>query len=166
MAGAVRTPARTSALIEVARYRVIFADCDPMRIMYYGSYFRLFEIGRAELFRKLGHPFPEYIARGLYLGVVETTCRYLKPARYDDALIVRAAVASVGRARLEISYEVAGEDGDVLATGSTVHAVLNEAGRPQRIPAEFRDAALRSQLHLAHPTIEGAPGESLPKPRG
>lgn len=129
------------ALIEVARYRVIFADCDPMRIMYYGSYFRLFEIGRAELFRALGHPFPQYIARGLYLAVIETHCKYLKPARYDDELIIRAAVSDVRRARLQITYEIAGLDGEVRARGSTVHAVLDESGRPQRIPAEFRAAA-------------------------
>ena len=132
-----------AGLVEVARYRVIFADCDPMRIMYYGSYFRLFEIGRAELFRRLGHPFTDYIARGLYLGVIETACRYLKPARYDDELVIRAAVSEVGRARLQISYEIVGPGGELLATGSTTHAVLNEAGRPQRIPAEFKEAALR-----------------------
>jgi acyl-CoA thioester hydrolase len=132
-------------LIEVARYRVIFADCDPMRIMYYGSYFRLFEIGRAELFRRLGHPFPEYIARGLYLAVIEATCRYLKPVRYDEELIIRAGVTDVRRARLQINYEVAGPEGDVRAVGSTVHAVLDEAGHPQRIPAEFREAAQAAQ---------------------
>ena len=132
-----------TGLIEVARYRVIFADCDPMRIMYYGSYFRLFEIGRAELFRKLGHPFPEYIARGLYLGVIETHCRYLQPVRYDDDLIIRAGVTDVGRARLEISYEITGLDADLRASGATLHAVLNDAGRPQRIPAEFREAVIR-----------------------
>ncbi|HVN85484.1 MAG TPA: thioesterase family protein [Candidatus Binatia bacterium] len=131
-----------TTLIEVARYRVIFADCDPMRIMYYGNYFRLFEIGRAELFRKLGHPFPEYIARGLYLGVIETTCRYLRPARYDDDLIIRAGIGDVMRARLTIHYEVVALDGTVLAAGHTMHAVLNDEGRPQRIPAEFREAAL------------------------
>ena len=136
-----------TGLIEVARYRVIFADCDPMRIMYYGSYFRLFEIGRAELFRRLGHPFPEYIARGMYLAVIETTCRYIKPARYDDELLIRAAVTDVRRARLQITYEVAGLDGEVRATGSTVHAVLDESGRPQRIPAEFRQAAQGAQGH-------------------
>ena len=129
-------------LIEVARYRVIFADCDPMRIMYYGNYFRLFEIGRAELFRHLGHPFPAYIARGLYLGVIEATSRYLKPARYDDEVIIRAGIGQVMRARLTIHYEVASLDGTVLATGHTTHAVLNEAGRPERIPREFREAAL------------------------
>jgi acyl-CoA thioester hydrolase len=135
---------RDSNLIEVARYRVIFADCDPMRIMYYGSYFRLFEIGRAELFRKLGHPFPEYIARGLYLGVIETHCRYVKPARYDDDLIIRAGVTEIGRARLAISYAITGPGGDLRANGATLHAVLNDSGRPQRIPPEFRDAVLRS----------------------
>ena len=129
-------------LIEVARYRVIFADCDPMRIMYYGSYFRLFEIGRAELFRALGHPFPEYIARGLYLGVIETQCRYFKPARYDDVVTIRAGVTDVGRARLTIAYEVAAANGDLLVSGSTIHAVMNEQGRPQRIPQEFKDAAV------------------------
>ena len=131
------------SLMEVARYRVIFADCDPMRIMYYGSYFRLFEIGRAELFRKLGHPIPQYIARGLYLGVIETQCRYVKPARYDDDLVIRADVTDIGRARIAIGYEVAGLDGDLRASGSTLHVVLNEDGRPQRIPAEFREAVLK-----------------------
>jgi acyl-CoA thioesterase FadM len=53
----------------VARYRVLFADCDPMRVMYYASYFRLFEIGRAELCRSLGHDFGSYVERGLYLAV-------------------------------------------------------------------------------------------------
>ncbi len=137
------SPADAAGLREVARYRVIFGDCDPMRIMYYGSYFRLFEIGRAELFRLLGHPFPRYIARGLYLGVIETRCRYHRPARYDDDLIIRAGVLEVGRARLEIGYQICGEDGVLLASGSTTHAVLDDAGRPQRIPAEFRAAAQR-----------------------
>ncbi len=136
-------------LIEVARYRVIFADCDPMRIMYYGSYFRLFEIGRAELFRRLGHPFPEYIARGLYLAVIETTCRYVRPVRYDDEVRIRAAVTDVRRARLTISYEIAGADSEVRATGATVHAVLDDNGRPQRIPAEFREAAQAAQQKVS-----------------
>lgn len=145
-----------TALLDVARYRVLFADCDPMRIMYYAGYFRLFEIGRAELFRRLGHPFPTYIAQGLYLAVTETGCRYKKPARYDDELVVRAGIAEVGRARLTIRYEVALPDGDIAATGFTAHAVLNEDGRPQRLPAAFREAA--ASLPAA-----GSPRQSRPR---
>jgi acyl-CoA thioester hydrolase len=125
---------------DVARYRVLFADCDPMRIMYYAGYYRLFEIGRAELFRLLGHPFPKYIAQGLYLGVIESHCRYMKPARYDDELLIRAAVTDIGRARLTISYEIAALDGAPLASGYTIHAIMNEQGRPVRLPREVAEA--------------------------
>jgi acyl-CoA thioester hydrolase len=128
-------------VIEVARYRVIFGDCDPMRIVYYGNYFRLFEIGRAELFRRLGHPFAIYIARGLYLGVIETTCRYRRPSRYDDDLVISAAVTDLRGARITIGYEIRGTDGELRVEGSTTHAVIDDAGKPQRIPKEFRAAA-------------------------
>jgi acyl-CoA thioester hydrolase len=132
-------------LLEVARYRVLFADCDPMRIMYYGSYLRLLEIGRAELFRSLGHPFAEYVARGRYLGVIEVTCRYRRPARYDDELMIHAAIASFGRARVEIAYEIAAADGALVAAATTVHALVDDDGRPQRITAEFKAAVMGAQ---------------------
>jgi acyl-CoA thioester hydrolase len=128
-------------VIEVARYRVIFGDCDPMRIVYYGNYFRFFEIGRAELFRRMGHPFAVYIAQGLYLGVIETTCRYRRPSRYDDDLVISAAVTDVRRARITIGYEIRGLDGELRVEGSTTHAVIGDDGRPQRIPEAFREAA-------------------------
>jgi acyl-CoA thioester hydrolase len=136
-------------VIEVARYRVIFGDCDPMRIVYYGNYFRLFEIGRAELFRRLGHPFSVYIARGLYLGVIETTCRYRQPSRYDDELVISAAVTEVRRARVTIGYEIHGLDGELRVEGATTHAVIGDDGKPRRIPPEFRDAALAMAAGLA-----------------
>ncbi len=136
-------------LTDVARYRVMFADCDPTGLMYFGRYPRLLEMGRAELFRRLGHPFPDYIARGLYLAVVEVHCRYRQPARYDDELAIAAGVTDVRRARLTIAYEVKGPDGAVVATAMTVHAVLDESGRPQRIPAEFREAALENVTRQA-----------------
>src|SRR5262249_59694629 len=93
-------------MIEVARYRVMLADCGAARTMYFGNYFRLFEKGRAELFRSLGHPFPEYIARGLYLAAIGASCRYLKPAYYDDELIIRAAGTPGGPGRLTIGFEI------------------------------------------------------------
>jgi len=122
----------------VARYRVLFADCDPMRIMYYGNYFRVFEIGRAELFRNLGHAYADYIAKGLYLAVIETTCRYRRPAYYDDVLDVRAGATAATGATLRIDYAVE-RDGTPLAEGHTLHAVLDERGRPQRMPAAVRE---------------------------
>lgn len=141
-------------LLDVARYRVIFADCDPMRIMYNGTYFRLFEIGWTELFRKLGEPLPGYIERGLFLAVIEAKCRYLKPARYDDDLVIKAAFTSIGPAKFEIQYEISRGTSEVLARASTIHAVVNEANRPQRVPEEIKRAAEVTQPALLAASTE------------
>ncbi|MCK6557092.1 acyl-CoA thioesterase [Candidatus Binatia bacterium] len=127
-------PQTAVSLPEVARYRVIFGDCDLMQAMYFAAYFRLLEIGRAELFRQIGHAFPDYIARGLFLAVVEANCRYLRSARYDDELILRAAITEVKRVTLTVTYAIDRADGVAIASASTLHAVLDAAGRPQRIP--------------------------------
>lgn len=130
--------------IEVARYRVILGDCDPMRIMYNGTYFRLFEIGWTELFRAVGEPLNGYIERDRYLAVLDANCRYLKPARYDDVVVIRTALLNVRSARFEVRYELVRDaDGEVLARGRTMHAILGDNGRPHRIPAELRAAAQR-----------------------
>lgn len=147
VARSVAEPNPSQGLRVVGRYRVLFADCDPMRIMYYSSYLRLFEIGRAELFRILGHPFPRYIASGLYLAVTECHCRYIRPAAYDEQLDILAAVGEVHRARLRIDYEIRrAELGETVAAGYTWHAVVNEQGRPVRLPAELR-TMLTSPAH-------------------
>lgn len=124
----------TPDLPEVARYRVIFGDCDLMQAMYFANYFRLLEIGRAELFRQIGHPFPDYIARGLFLAVVDARCRYLRSARYDDELIIRAGVTEVKRVTLTVTYAIDRADGVSIAAGNTLHAVLDATGKPVRIP--------------------------------
>lgn len=139
----VTVPHTKPRLEAVARYRVIFGDCDPMRIMYYGNYLRLFEIGRAELFRQLGHLFNDYISRGLYLAAIEATCRYHKPARYDDELTIFAGFASATRATIEIAYEVRDDAGNGIASGSTRHAVVNDEGKAQKLPLEVRELVHR-----------------------
>jgi acyl-CoA thioester hydrolase len=129
-----------SRLLEVARRRIVFADCNARRVMHYEAYFRLFEIGRAELFRELGHPFPEYIERGEYLAVFEAECHYHRPVVYDDEVIIRAGIGEVGRVWVRINYELANAGGRIVASGFTSLAAVNEAGEIQRIPKDVREA--------------------------
>ena len=67
-------------------------------------------------------------------------CRYLRPARVDDLLTVRATLASVGPASFAFDYEVAREDGLLLVTGWTRLAVCErETARACAMPAWLRD---------------------------
>ncbi len=121
--------------------RVAFADTDKMGVSYYANYFKYFETGRTELLRSLGVRYRDLEAdKKLYLPAVEARCRYLAPSRYDDLLIVRTWLASLGQASISFEHEIFDQDsGDLLvARGHTRHAVVNEQWRPAKIPEEIR----------------------------
>lgn len=118
-----------------AKLRVIYGDTDQMGVVYYANYFRYFEFARSELFRAQGGSYTELEKEGSFLPVVEATCTYKAPAKYDDLLSIRTMVSEVRRASLTFSYEIrrVGED-KLLCKGHTIHACIGRDGKPTRIP--------------------------------
>jgi acyl-CoA thioester hydrolase len=120
-----------------ARLRVIYGDTDQMGVVYYANYFRYFEFGRSEYFRAHGGSYAEVERAGLQLPVVEASCRYKAPARYDDMLAIQVSVEQVRGASIVFTYELfrEGEPRTLLCTGRTLHAcVSREDQRPTRLP--------------------------------
>lgn len=118
-----------------ARLRVIYGDTDQMGVVYYANYFRYFEFARGEYFRAKGGSYRQLEQEGFRLPVVEASCHYRAPARYDDRLVIHAQVAGVGRASMTFEYQVRREgEQELLCTGRTVHACLGPSGRPTRLP--------------------------------
>jgi acyl-CoA thioester hydrolase len=110
----------------VTHIRVRYKDTDTMSVVYYGNYLTYFEVGRVEYLRQHGRPVSE-VDRLVRLPVVEARVRYHKPARLDDLLEVRTRVSERKRASFTFTYEVRNEAGDLIATGSTLHACLDPA---------------------------------------
>ncbi|MDY7232597.1 acyl-CoA thioesterase [Hyalangium rubrum] len=119
-----------------ARLRVIYGDTDQMGVVYHANYFRYFEFSRMEYFRARGGSYVELEAQGFMLPVVEASCQYKSPARYDDLLLIRPKVSELRRASLVFTYEVVRErePASLLCTGTTVHACLGRDGKLKRIP--------------------------------
>jgi acyl-CoA thioester hydrolase len=119
--------------------RVRYADTDQMGVAYYANYLAWFEVGRTELLRALGWSYREMEAAGVSLPVIEATCRYHRPARYDDELQIRTTGSLVSGIQLAFDYEVVrAQTGETLATGRTLHAGVNPQGRPCRLPERVR----------------------------
>jgi acyl-CoA thioester hydrolase len=116
-------------------YRVTFSDTDAMGVVYYANYFDWFEIGRTEFFRSLGMPYKEIDNKGFVIPVTEAYCKYIKPAHYDELLLIETWVKEIKRATIKFEYCITQKnDGLQLATGYTVHAFLNKEGKIIRIP--------------------------------
>lgn len=123
----------------VSRVRVRYAETDKMGVVYHANYFIWFEIGRTDLLRSLGWSYREMEADGVSLPVIEAQCRYHRSAKYDDELEVRAEGRMLSPVRMEFTYQVVrSEDQAVAASGRTVHAALDRAGRPCRLPERIR----------------------------
>ncbi len=146
--GAMKTASMTTL-------RVRYAETDQMGVVYYANYFVWCEIGRVEFLRQLGFDYKAMeVEHGCMLPVVEASCRYKAPARYDDEVVIETRVAGLRQSLIRFAYRMlrAGS-GDVLAEAETVHVVVNMQMQKQPMPAEYA-AAIRATMHEASP--EGA----------
>src|SRR5947209_20267550 len=86
--------------------RVRYAETDQMGVVYYANYYVWMELGRVELVRSLGMNYKELEDNeGLLLAVIESTCRYLRPARYDQEITVVTSVGEFTHRVVEFTYE-------------------------------------------------------------
>lgn len=128
-----------SAPQSVSRVRVRYAETDQMGIVYYANYFVWFEVGRTDLLRQAGWSYREMEAEGFSLPVIETGCRYVQPARYDDELDVTTRGVLLSPVRVRFDYQIVRvSDARPLASGHTVHGSLDTTGRPCRLPDHVR----------------------------
>jgi acyl-CoA thioester hydrolase len=119
--------------------RVRYPEVDSMGVAHHGTHFIWFEMGRTEYMRDRGVPYSDVEKEGIYLPVIEASCSYTAPARYDEVLRVRTTLAEVGAVRVTFSYRIErASDGHPLATGRTTHAAIDRHGRPRRLPAMLR----------------------------
>lgn len=124
------------------RFRVRYAETDHMGVVYHANYLVWMEMGRVEMCRDLGIRYRDMEQDdGILLTVAAASCRYLSPARYDDEIVVRTAVARATTRLLEFSYEVRETAADrLLATGLTTHVFCGRDLRPCKLPEKYRGA--------------------------
>jgi acyl-CoA thioester hydrolase len=120
--------------------RVRYAETDQMGVVYHGNFFTWFEVGRVELCRQLGFEYKQMeIDDDSYIVVADAHCRYKRPARFDDVLVIRTRVLTAQRRTVQFGYEILHqESGELLATGDTMHVICDRLGRPKSLPEKYR----------------------------
>lgn len=130
---AIPAGAVTSTLL----VRVPFFDTDAMGIVHHSNYVRYLEQARVQLLEEHQRPYTEWLERGLHFAVTRVEIDYQRAARFDDRIDVSAWVRWVRGASLAIGYVLVSQ-GETLVTASTEHAMVDDDGRPRRIPKELR----------------------------
>ncbi|MFF2480604.1 acyl-CoA thioesterase [Paenibacillus sp. NPDC058071] len=129
--------------------RVRYQETDQMGVVFHGNYLTWFEIGRTELIRAAGTDYKTIERSGLLLPVVDLTCSYGLPARYDDKVVVCTRISEFSPVRIAFESQVRRTEeqdwqagwyeqeqllpGEKLTSGGTRHVWVNEKFRPARL---------------------------------
>ncbi len=118
--------------------RVYYEDTDLAGIVYYANYLKFIERARTEWVRGLGIDQARLHAeQGIVFAVRRVEADYLRPARFDDALIVTTDLQGAGGARMVLDQVVTRGEERLFQAAVTL-VCLTGAGQPARFPAEIR----------------------------
>jgi acyl-CoA thioester hydrolase len=143
MADADDLAGRLTATGHELRQRVYFEDTDFSGLVYHARYLHFFERGRSDYLRLLGVHHNELAADGLVFAVKTMVLDFKKPARIDDILTITTEPEATGGARIRLRQAIR-RDETVLVTAAVEVALINAAGKPQRMPLAVK-AALGAQ---------------------
>ena len=117
------------------KIRVEYHHTDQMGIVHHSNYIKFFEVARTEWLRAMGVTYAEMERRGVMMPIVDVAVKYRNPAVYDELISVTAYVDALPMARRTFRYEVRGEDGRDIASGSTTLGFIDsQTRRPVRAP--------------------------------
>ena len=120
------------------RFRVRYAETDKMGVVYYANYFVWMEIGRTDYGKTAGFSYRDMEKEDANMAVVDASCRYIAPARYDEEILVRTTIDRLNRRLISFAYEILNaETGEKLAEGRTLHITVDKQGRKCSIPEKY-----------------------------
>lgn len=108
------------------RIKVRYVETDNMGIAHHSNYYIWFEVARGDFIKKANITYKEIEEEGIMMPLVETYCKYIRAAKYDDDLVIETSVAEFNPVKISFDYRVLSEkDSRLLAKGKTTQTFIN-----------------------------------------
>jgi acyl-CoA thioester hydrolase len=117
----------------VHHLRVRYNECDIQGHLFNANYVAYFDVTLTELWREAFGSYEALTAEGLDMVVVETTVRFLTPARFDDELEIALEIERLGNTSMVSAITIA-RDGNTLAEGHIVHIFVRAERLGEKAP--------------------------------
>lgn len=113
--------------------RVYYEDTDFTGLVYHANYVRYFERGRSDALRLMGVGHAELLdgERPTAFVVSRMALTFLRPARIDEALVVRTLYRAAKGPRLKIEQLIV-RGGEALCRAEVEAVCIDLTGRPRR----------------------------------
>ena len=120
--------------------RVYYEDTDLAGIVYYANYLKFIERARSEWVRALGVDQGRLRAgQGVVFAVRRVEADYLRPAKFDDELVIETRLVALTGARIVLEQVVVRGPARLFVAVVTL-VCLAQAGAAVRLPDALRRA--------------------------
>ena len=102
-----------------------FHDIDPMEVVWHGHYMKYLELARCALLQRFDYDYPQMRESGYAWPIVDLRVKYVRSARFGQALKVRAEIVEWEN-RLKIDYRVVDAGtGEVLTRAHSIQVAVD-----------------------------------------
>ncbi|HHZ06828.1 MAG TPA: acyl-CoA thioesterase [Clostridiales bacterium] len=106
----------------VARY----AETDKMGIVHHSVYPIWYEVGRTDFIKRFGTNYSTLEEAGMMMPLINLTCHYGLPAKYEDELIVETKLLKLSCGKITFGYSVYKQPANILiGSGTTEHGFVD-----------------------------------------
>lgn len=121
---------------------VRYAETDRMGIAHHSNYPIWYEVGRTDYIKSYGISYSDIEKAGILMPVTNLSCNFLRPAAYEDKIVVRTWAIELKAAHIQFTYTIKkiNEDGtqEELGYGSTEHGIIDSK--------TFRPVSLKKRM--------------------
>lgn len=120
------------------KVKVRYAETDKMGIAHHSNYYVWFEEARGDFIEKTGITYKNIEEKGIMMPIVETYCKYLNAAKYDDVLKIETSIFKLSPVRVSLEYKVK-NNGKLIAKGKTSQTFIDKKFKIINIEREYPD---------------------------
>ena len=116
--------------------KIMWGDLDPLGIVFYPRYYEWFDSCGLLFFETLGFNMGTlWSERKIVFGLVETSCRYFKPARYHELVRITTDIDKLGEKTLTLKHSLHSDPGAPLLAEGFEHRICMNVSDPENLKA-------------------------------
>jgi acyl-CoA thioester hydrolase len=112
----------------VHRLRVRYAECDAQGVVFNANYLAYIDHTINELWRAAFGSYQTMLDRGVDMVVGEVQMRFLGAARFEEEIVLEAAITNLGTTSMTSAHRFRRADGELLLDAEIRHVFVDVAG--------------------------------------
>lgn len=126
--------------VSETKVRVRYGETDQMGYMYHGNYAQYYEIGRVDALRQVGLSYKIMEESGVMMPVLEIQSKFIKPALYDDEILIRTILRELPNVRIQFDFELFNQNKELVHTANVKLVFVRSSDmRPIRCPENLME---------------------------